>query len=131
MLFGCLTCGIVSVIFMTGSNIFIRFFTTNPVVIEYAITRMKIVMLLELLTTSYEVSCAALRGLGHSFFPAVITIFGSVVFRIVWIYTVFNVYHNYCTLLIVYPISWVLTGTAVTLAYFRVRKCEFRKLKIS
>lgn len=131
MLFGCLTCGIVSVIFMTGSNIFIRFFTTNPVVIEYAITRMKIVMLLELLTTSYEVSCAALRGLGHSFFPAVITIFGSVVFRIVWIYTVFNVYHNYCTLLIVYPISWVLTGTAVTLAYFWVRKCEFRKLNIS
>lgn len=131
MFFGCLICGITGVIFIAGSNLFISFFTDSTEVAKYAFLRMAIVMLLEILTGSYEISCAALRGLGHSLSPAVITIFGSVVFRIVWIYTVFNVYHNYCALLIVYPISWVLTGTAVTLAYFWVRKCEFAKSKIS
>lgn len=129
MFFGCLICGITGVIFIAGSNLFISFFTDSTEVAKYAFLRMAIVMLLEILTGSYEISCAALRGLGHSLSPAVITIFGSVVFRIVWIYTVFNMYHNYCALLIVYPISWVLTGTAVTLAYFRVRKREFAKLK--
>ena len=129
MFFGCLICGITGVIFIAGSNLFISFFTDNTEVAKYAFLRMAIVMLLEILTGSYEISCAALRGLGHSLSPAVITIFGSVVFRIVWIYTVFNMYHNYCALLIVYPISWILTGTAVTLAYFRVRKREFTKLK--
>lgn len=129
MFFGCLICGITGVIFISGSNLFLSFFTDSTEVAKYAFLRMAIVMLLEILTGSYEISCAALRGLGHSLSPAVITIFGSVVFRIVWIYTVFNVYHNYCALLIVYPISWVLTGTAVTLAYFWVRKREFTKLK--
>lgn len=129
MFFGCLICGITGIVFISGSNLFISFFTDSTEVAKYAFLRMTIVMLLEILTGSYEISCAALRGLGHSLSPAVITIFGSVVFRIVWIYTVFNVYHNYCALLIVYPISWVLTGTAVTLAYFKVRKREFAKLK--
>ncbi|MGN0491886.1 MATE family efflux transporter [Ruminococcus sp.] len=129
MFFGCLICGITGIVFISGSNLFISFFTDSTEVAKYAFLRMAIVMLLEILTGSYEISCAALRGLGHSLSPAVITIFGSVVFRIVWIYTVFNVYHNYCALLIVYPISWVLTGTAVTLAYFKVRKREFAKLK--
>lgn len=127
MFFGCLICGITGVIFISGSNLFISFFTDSSEVAKYAFLRMAIVMLLEILTGSYEISCAALRGLGHSLSPAVITIFGSVVFRIVWIYTVFKVFHNYCALLIVYPISWILTGTAVTLAYFWVRKREFAK----
>lgn len=127
MFFGCLICGITGVIFISGSNLFISFFTDSSEVAKYAFLRMAIVMLLEILTGSYEISCAALRGLGHSLSPAVITIFGSVVFRIVWIYTVFNVFHNYCALLIVYPISWVLTGVAVTLAYFWIRKREFAK----
>ncbi|MGN1112491.1 MAG: MATE family efflux transporter [Acutalibacteraceae bacterium] len=127
MLSGCTICGIVSVIFILGSNMFIGILTESSEVAKYAFLRMAIVMLLEILTGTYEISCAALRGLGHSLSPAVITIFGSVVFRIVWIYTVFNVYHNYCALLLVYPVSWVLTGTAVTLAYFIVRKREFTK----
>ncbi|MGN0441734.1 MAG: MATE family efflux transporter [Acutalibacteraceae bacterium] len=130
MLFGCSICGIVSVIFISGSNMFIGIFTESGEVAKYAFLRMAIVMLLEILTGTYEISCAALRGLGHSLSPAVITIFGSVVFRIVWIYTVFNVYHNYCALLLVYPVSWVLTGTAVTLAYFIVRKKEFMKRQL-
>lgn len=88
MFFGCLICGITGVIFIAGSNLFISFFTDSTEVAKYAFLRMAIVMLLEILTGSYEISCAALRGLGHSLSPAVITIFGSVIFRIVWIYTV-------------------------------------------
>jgi putative MATE family efflux protein len=128
MIFGALTCGIVSIIFIAGSNVFLRLFTTNSVVMHYAIIRLTLVMLLETLTGFYEISGGALRGLGYSLFPAVITIFGSVVFRIIWIFTIFSAYHDYSVLLSVYPVSWVITGLAVTIAYYIIRKKEFRKI---
>ena len=41
---------------------------------------MKHVMLLEAMTGTYEMTAAALRGLGRSMLPAIITVVGSVVF---------------------------------------------------
>ena len=116
MLFSCIFTGCVSVIFMLGSGFFITFFTTDPTVIKYAIIRMAIVMLLELMTGSYEIS------------PAILTIFGSVVFRIIWLFTVFKAFHTYDMLLMVYPVSWLITGTSVLIAYFIIRKREFKKV---
>ena len=113
MLFSCIFTGCVSVIFMLGSGFFIR---------------MAIVMLLELMTGSYEISGGALRGIGHSLLPAILTIFGSVVFRIIWLFTVFKAYHTYDMLLMVYPVSWLITGTSVLIAYFIIRKREFKKV---
>ena len=128
MLFSCIFTGCVSVIFMLGSGFFITFFTTDPTVIKYAIIRMAIVMLLELMTGSYEISGGALRGIGHSLLPAILTIFGSVVFRIIWLFTVFKAFHTYDMLLMVYPVSWLITGTSVLIAYFIIRKREFKKV---
>ena len=122
MLFSCIFTGCVSVIFMLGSGFFITFFTTDPTVIKYAIIRMAIVMLLELMTGSYEISG------GHSLLPAILTIFGSVVFRIIWLFTVFKAFHTYDMLLMVYPVSWLITGTSVLIAYFIIRKREFKKV---
>ena len=128
MLFSCIFTGCVSVIFMLGSGFFITFFTTDPTVIKYAIIRMAIVMLLELMTGTYEISGGALRGIGHSLLPAILTIFGSVVFRIIWLFTVFKAFHTYDMLLMVYPVSWLITGTSVLIAYFIIRKREFKKV---
>ena len=128
MLFSCIFTGGVSIIFMLGSGFFITFFTTDPTVIKYAIIRMAIVMLLELMTGSYEISGGALRGIGHSLLPAILTIFGSVVFRIIWLFTVFKAFHTYDMLLMVYPVSWLITGTSVLIAYFIIRKREFKKV---
>ena len=100
MLFSCIFTGCVSVIFM----------------------------LLELMTGSYEISGGALRGIGHSLLPAILTIFGSVVFRIIWLFTVFKAFHTYDMLLMVYPVSWLITGTSVLIAYFIIRKREFKKV---
>lgn len=113
---------------MLGSGFFITFFTTDPTVIKYAIIRMAIVMLLELMTGSYEISGGALRGIGYSLLPAILTIFGSVVFRIIWLFTVFKTFHTYDMLLMVYPVSWLITGTSVLIAYFIIRKREFKKV---
>ena len=51
-----------------------------------------------------------IRGLGRSSTSAVITFFGTCVFRIAWIYTVFRYFQNLESIHISYPISWFLTG---------------------
>ena len=56
-------------------------------------------------------ACAGtIRGLGKSTTSAVITFFGTCVFRIVWIYTVFRYFENLESIYISYPISWLITG---------------------
>ena len=58
-----------------------------------------------------DVTTGLLRGMGQSVFPMFASIFGVCVFRVVWIYTVFQIpaYHTPESLWISYIISWALT----------------------
>ena len=127
-LIGLLSCFAVSAVFLLGRNVFIQIFSTDENVIHYAMIRFWIVCLLELLTGTYEISGGCLRGMGHSLMPAVITVLGTCVFRLIWVYTVFRFSKSFVTLMLVYPASWVITGTAVITAYFITRKKAFKRL---
>ena len=87
---------------------------------KYCLTNSKLA--LELLTAVYEISAGAMRGLGYSLLPAVITCVGSCVIRLIWISTVCKVVHVFWVLMIIYPISWVITGIAMMTAYYIVRR---------
>ena len=72
--------------------------------------------------------------MGHSLAPAVVTIFGICIFRVIWVKTVFAnclvlpVLKNlseWTSLLIVYPASWVITGTAMFILYAFVSRRTF------
>lgn len=122
MLEGMLMTAVFSCVMMLASGFLVEFYTKDPEVIRYALIRMKHVMLLEAMTGTYEMTAAALRGLGKSMLPAVITVVGSVVFRIIWLYTVFAKYHSFGMLLNVYIVSWIITGTAMIIAYILVSR---------
>ena len=68
---------------------------------------------LEGLTATYEVESATLRGMGKSLGPAIITILGTVVFRMIWLVTVFRLVPTYTMLMNVYVASWIFTGGAI------------------
>ena len=55
----------------------------------------------------------------------VLTIFGTCLLRLVWIFTVVPLSKSYETLLAVYPISWVITGISVCTAYAIIRRKAF------
>ena len=57
--------------------------------------------------------------------PTVLTIFGTCLLRLVWIFAVVPLSRSYETLLSVYPISWVITGIAVCTAYAIIRRKAF------
>lgn len=111
--------------FILGRNFFASLFTNDPEVLEYALTRMVFILSLNFLSTTYEVGGASLRGIGYSMTPAVLTVFGTCIFRLFWAYTVCRIYPSFEVLLAVYPISWVITGSAVLIAYSILRKRAF------
>lgn len=113
---------VMSFIFVGATDFFAGIYTNDPVAIKYAIIRMKHVTLLECLTGVYEISGGALRGMGHSLLPALLTVIGSCGFRVVWLYTVFKVVPTFTMLMNVYPVTWVITGTMVITSYLIIRK---------
>lgn len=123
VLFTAALCGV----FIIGKDIFIRFYSTDEAVIEYAIARLLHVMAFEFFSGFFEVGGGALRGMGYSTLPAVMTIIGTVGFRVLWIATVFQKYHSFNVLMNVYVTSWIFTSLLILPAYFRLRKPDESK----
>ena len=121
MAFSLLSCGLLSAIFVLGRDMFLGFYSTDADVLYYAEQRIIIATTLELLTSVYEISAGAMRGLGHSLLPAIITVIGSCVLRLIWISTVCRVFHEFWVLIIIYPISWIITGIIMVIAYHVIK----------
>lgn len=118
---------IMSGVFVAARYSWAGLYTPDKAVIDYAVIRMTHVMALEFMTASYEVTGAALRGIGHSLLPALLTVLGSVCFRILWLYTVFKKFHSFGMLMTVYPVSWILTGAMVITAYLIISRKVYNK----
>ena len=68
---------------------------------------------------------AALAAVG-SFTPTANALTGCCVFRLIWIFTVFQSYHTLECLYLVYPISWSITAIAHFVAFVIL----FRRLRL-
>lgn len=111
-----------SAAFVLGRDLLVRIYTVEPAEIEYAIMRLMCVTPFTCLTISFDVMGSALRGMGRSVVPALLTVVGSVIFRVIWVYTVFEKWNSFASIVIVYPVSWTLTGIMVVGYYFIMRR---------
>ena len=102
-------------------HFFISFFTTDPAVAEYAYQRILLVVGPHCMICLYEVLGAAIRSMGESLAPALLTILGCVAFRVAWLLTVFRLFGSFTSLMIVYPASWVVTAALMWGYYLRKR----------
>ena len=114
---------------MLGRYGLIRIFTTDPDVIDYAMVRFNYAVCLHFLCATYEVTAGALRGMNRSMVPALISILGTCAFRLLYVFFIFPMHRSIGALLLVYPISWVLTGIAMNTAYFIARRRAFSELE--
>ena len=112
------SCLILNSLFYLNRGFLIGFFTTDPSVAQYAMLRMKYILALQFLICTYEISGSALRGYGYSLTPALLTVLGTCVIRIIWINTVVKSFHTFFALMAVYPFTWIVTGTLVMTAHF-------------
>lgn len=93
-------------------------FIQSPVAIEFGVIRIEHVLLFQFIACSYEIAGASMRALGHSMTPTVLVILGTCLLRVCWAGS--GPYALLGDLLMVYPLSWIITGVAVLIAYHRV-----------
>ena len=71
----------------------------------------------------------ALRGMGHSAVPMILSVIGTVGTRIVWIFWIFPAHHSLDILFISYPASWIITIILQVICFIFVRRIVYAPLK--
>ncbi len=118
---GMILCGICTTMISVFHTAFAGFFSTDPAAVEAAGTRILITVLWEPIYAVFEGIAGALRGRGKAIVPAVIAIFGTCVFRIVWVLTVFAANPAEHTLYAAFPLSWIIIDVSIGIYY---RACQ-------
>lgn len=97
-------------------------YSSNHDDIAAGVSRMSIICLTYFLCGMMDVTTGAIRGMGNSIVPMIISLIGACGFRIVWIYTAFVEWKTTLCLYISYPISWALTFLALFICAVYYRK---------
>ena len=116
----CLLCSIVTGLVLGGGasllgEQLLHFYSSDEVVVTAGLARMHIICTTYLLCGCMDVLASCLRGRGYSVLPMVVSLVGSCLLRLVWIATIFRLFHTTTMLYLSYPVSWILT-TLVHLA---------------
>ena len=119
--------GAANLIISYNSEWFLSVFTGDTEVIRYATERIDSALRFQFIAATYEISGAYMRGLGYSMTPTLLTILGTCVLRIVWVHTISVRYHTFPALLLVYPVSWTITGLMVMTAALIVARIVRRR----
>lgn len=101
----------VIILVLLSGRLLLSIFSSDPQVIEIGYTRLLIILSAYTFSMLYENMSGYLRGFGDSLIPAVLTVIGVCAVRITWIYTVFQAYRTFTSILIAYPVS--LSATAL------------------
>ena len=73
----------------------------------------------------------ALRGMGYSTVPMILSIIGTVGVRIIWIYGLFPSHRSLTFLFLSYPVSWIATIIMQVICFWFVRKKIHRTMVIA
>ena len=96
-------------VFLAFGNQLVSIYNSDPEVIHYGMTRLKIILPTYFLCGLMDVMVGQLRGVGYSILPMMISLTGACLLRVVWIYTFFAANPTLEVLYISYPISWLIT----------------------
>lgn len=109
------------------------YITDSAEAIGYGMLRLMYVGLPYFFLGLMDVTTGALRGMGASLSPMIITVLGVCGIRIGVIYTIFRIpaYHTPECLYVSYVASWVITFIAQLIAYQMLYKRHTRKFRIA
>jgi putative MATE family efflux protein len=95
-------------------------YSESPDVIAAGMIRLKIICSVYALCGIMDVFVGALRGIGYSIVPMIVSLVGACGLRLLWIATVFQIpqYHTLRTIYLSYPITWLITLTVHAITFF-------------
>ena len=104
-----------------GRN-FLGLFTSDTAVIDAAMYRLLVMGLSYPISAFMDNTIAASRGLGKSVVPTVVVFMGSCVFRLIWIYTIFEHFETITSLYLLYVFSWSITAIIEIIYFAKIYK---------
>lgn len=117
-----------SAVWYFGDELLGIYITDSQEAIRYGLIRFNYVALPYFVCGLMDVSTGALRGLGASVTPMIISILGACGIRILWTYTIFQIpqFHTPECLYTSYLISWSITFFFQTLAFIIIYRKRVR-----
>lgn len=101
-----------------GASTILGLFTTDRTVLGLAYHMMHFFIPCYLTFTCVEVFSGALRGMGDSLIPMLISVFGVCGLRILWVAAALPHWPQFDTVMYSYPITWVITSVLLVVYYF-------------
>ena len=114
--------GTVSFLIIIFGKQLLRLFNSDPNVIAFGYQRLFWILLFEVINGTIDIISGAMRGYGESLTPALIALVCICGVRIVYIFTYFAFHRSFTTLMLAYPISWIITVIVISAAYLIMRK---------
>ena len=115
-----------SLVFGCGAYIFgdkvLMIYTNSEDVIKCGVEILSITTVPYFCCGIMDLLPGALRGMGYSGVPMILSIIGTVGTRIVWIFGLFPAHRSLSFLFISYPVSWILTILMQAVCFCFVRK---------
>lgn len=102
-----------------AGRLLLGIYSGDPAVVEAGFVRLGIICGTYFVCGMMDTMVGALRGIGYSVMPMMVSLMGACVLRLVWVATVFQIpaYHTPECVYWSYPISWIVTLLIHVLCY--------------
>ena len=99
-------------------------YSESAAVIDAGMVRLTVVLTTYFLCGMMDVMVGAIRGMGYSVMPMIVSLIGACGLRLVWIATIFQIeeFHVIDTIYYSYPVTWTITFIAHLICFAIVRK---------
>jgi Na+-driven multidrug efflux pump len=108
--------GLSIVLFFGGTYVYILF-TKDALVIEKGIELMRFMVPTYWTYVCIEIFSGALRGMGNSFIPMILTSLGVCALRVFWLFSAVPVWPDIKTVIFSYPLTWSVTSVLFIFYY--------------
>ena len=104
-------------------------YSSSSKVIAAGMVRLKVVSVTYALCGMMDVMVGALRGIGYSIMPMIVSMIGACGLRLVWLATIFQIpkYHTVHMIYVSYPITWAITFFAHICCFIWAKRCVEKK----
>ena len=132
-------CMILSVVvtLILGSSVYVfgpellHIYSDQADVIQYGMEIFSYTTVTYFLCGLMDLFPGALRGMGYSTVPMILSIIGTVGVRIIWIYGLFPSHRSLTFLFLSYPVSWIATIIMQVICFWFVREKIHRTMAVT
>ncbi len=122
LLFSLVTMSAFTFMLIVNAKWIIGIFTNDPEVVKIGTVLFYNALSMYVLYIPCVIYGGALRGMGKAILPTVINIVGICVLRVVWVTVVWPQNPTLAMVYYSFPLSWVASGVAMTIAYYVQKK---------